>query len=224
MSTTEDSTAARDASVGQVDMRLEVQVIPVSDVDRAKAFYERLGWRLDDDVAPMDGLRIVQFTPPGSGTSITFGQGLITAAPGSAEASLTVSDIEAAHDELVGRGIEVSDVWHGPPFPVGARQPGPDPDRASYGSFASFTDPDGNIWLVQEVTTRHPGRMNSTETGYVSAADLESALGRAEAAHREHEKRTGRSHLFHRSDQNENWLSWYAAYMTAEQAGADLPS
>jgi catechol 2,3-dioxygenase-like lactoylglutathione lyase family enzyme len=205
-------------------MRLEVQVIPVSDVDRAKAFYERLGWRLDDDVAPMDGLRIVQFTPPGSGTSITFGQGLITAAPGSAEASLTVSDIEAAHDELVGRGIEVSDVWHGPPFPVGARQPGPDPDRASYGSFASFTDPDGNIWLVQEVTTRHPGRMNSTETGYVSAADLESALGRAEAAHREHEKRTGRSHLFHRSDQNENWLSWYAAYMTAEQAGADLPS
>ena len=224
MSTTEDSTAARDASVGQVDMRLEVQVIPVSDVDRAKAFYERLGWRLDDDVAPMDGLRIVQFTPPGSGTSITFGQGLITAAPGSAEASLTVSDIEAAHDELVGRGIEVSDIWHGPPFPVGARQPGPDPDRASYGSFASFTDPDGNIWLVQEVTTRHPGRMNSTETGYVSAADLESALRRAEAAHREHEKRTGRSHLFHRSDQNENWLSWYAAYMTAEQAGADLPS
>ena len=224
MSTTEDSTAARDASVGQVDMRLEVQVIPVSDVDRAKAFYERLGWRLDDDVAPMDGLRIVQFTPPGSGTSITFGQGLITAAPGSAEASLTVSDIEAAHDELVGRGIEVSDVWHGPPFPVGARQPGPDPDRASYGSFASFTDPDGNIWLVQEVTTRHPGRMNSTETGYVSAADLESALQRAEAAHREHEKRTGRSHLFHRSDQNEHWLSWYAAYMTAEQAGTDLPS
>ena len=174
MSTTEDSTTARDASVGQVDMRLEVQVIPVSDVDRAKAFYERLGWRLDDDVAPMDGLRIVQFTPPGSGTSITFGQGLITAAPGSAEASLTVSDIEAAHDELVGRGIEVSDIWHGPPFPVAARQPGPDPDRASYGSFASFTDPDDNTWLVQEVTTRHPGRMNSTETGYVSTADLES--------------------------------------------------
>jgi catechol 2,3-dioxygenase-like lactoylglutathione lyase family enzyme len=224
MSTTEDSTTARDASVGQVDMRLEVQVIPVSDVDRAKAFYERLGWRLDDDVAPMDGLRIVQFTAPGSGTSITFGQGLITAAPGSAEASLTVSDIEAAHAELVGRGIEVSAIWHGPPFPVGARQPGPDPDRVSYGSFASFTDPDNNTWLVQEVTTRHPGAMNSTETGYVSTADLEAALGRAEAAHREHEKRTGRSHLFHRSDQNENWLSWYAAYMTAEQAGTDLPT
>jgi catechol 2,3-dioxygenase-like lactoylglutathione lyase family enzyme len=224
MSTTEDSTAARDASVGQVDMRLEVQVIPVSDVDRAKAFYERLGWRLDDDVAPMDGLRIVQFTAPGSGTSITFGQGLITAAPGSAEASLTVSDIEAAHDELVGRGIEVSDIWHGPPFPVGARQPGPDPDRASYGSFASFTDPDNNTWLVQEVTTRHPGRMNSTETGYVSTADLEAALQRAEAAHREHETRTGRSHLFHRSDQDKHWLSWYAAYMTAEQAGTDLPT
>jgi catechol 2,3-dioxygenase-like lactoylglutathione lyase family enzyme len=224
MSTTEDSITARDASVGQADMRLEVQVIPVSDVDRAKAFYERLGWRLDDDVAPMDGLRIVQFTPPGSGTSITFGQGLITAAPGSAEASLTVSDIEAAHDELVGRGIEVSDIWHGPPFPVGARQPGPDPDRVSYGSFASFTDPDGNIWLVQEVTTRHPGRMNSTETGYVSTADLEAALQRAEAAHREHEKRTGRSHLFHRSEQDEHWLSWYAAYMTAEQAGTDLPT
>ena len=147
-----------------------------------------------------------------------------TAAPGSAEASLTVSDIEAAHDELVSRGIDVSDIWHGPPFPVEARQPGPDPERASYGSFAYFTDPDGNTWLVQEVTTRRPGRMNATETGYVSAADLESALRRAEAAHREHEKRTGRSHLFHRSDQDENWLAWYAAYMVAEQAGTDLPS
>ena len=116
-------------------MKLEIQIIPVSDVDRAKEFYERLGWRLDDDVAPMEGLRIVQFTPPGSGTSITFGQGLTTAAPGSAEAGLIVSDIEAAHDELVSRGIEVSDIWHGPPFPVEARQPGPDPERASYGSF-----------------------------------------------------------------------------------------
>ena len=224
MSAPQVGTTSRDPSVEQVDMKLEVQVIPVSDIDRAKSFYERLGWRLDDDVAPMEGLRIVQFTPPGSGTSITFGQGLITAAPGSAEASLTVSDIEAAHAELVSRGIDVSDIWHGPPFPVQARQPGPDPDRASYGSFAYFTDPDDNTWLVQEITTRHPGRMNTAETGYLSATDLESALARAEAAHREHEKRTGRAHLFHRSDQDENWLGWYAAYMIAEQAGTDLPS
>ena len=224
MSATEEGTTGRDASVGQVDMKFEVQVIPVSDVDRAKAFYERLGWRLDDDVAPMEGLRIVQFTPPGSGTSVDFGLGITTGVPGSAEGTLTVSDIEAAHDELVRRGIDVSDIWHGPPFPVEARQPGPDPERNSYGSFVYFTDPDGNTWLVQEVTTRLPGRMNATETGYVSAADLENALRRAEAAHREHEKRNGRSHLFHRSDQDENWLDWYAAYMVAEQAGTDLPS
>ena len=142
-----------------VKMNLEIDIIPVSDVDRAKAFYDRLGWRLDDDVAPMDGLRIVQFTPPGSGASITFGLGLTTAAPGSAGAGLIVSDIEAAHSELVGRGIEVSDIWHGPPFPVEARQPGPDPERASYGSFCAFADPDGNTWIVQEVTTRLPGRV-----------------------------------------------------------------
>ena len=224
MSATEEGTTSRDASVGRVDMKLEVQIIPVSDVDRSKEFYERLGWRLDDDVAPMEGLRIVQFTPPGSGTSITFGEGLTTAAPGAAEAGVIVSDIEAAREELVGRGIEVSDIWHGPPFPVEARQPGPDPERASYGSFFYFDDPDGNTWLVQEVTTRLPGRMNATETGYVSTADLESALRRAEAAHREHEKRAGRSHLFHRSDQDTNWLAWYATYMVAEQAGSDLPS
>ena len=127
MSATEKGTTGRDASVGQVDMKFEIQVIPVTDVDRAKEFYERLGWRLDDDVAPMEGLRIVQFTPPGSGTSINFGLGLTTAAPGSAEGTLTVSDIEAAHDELLRRGIDVSDIWHGPPFPVEARQPGPDP-------------------------------------------------------------------------------------------------
>ena len=139
-------------------MKLEIDVIPVSDVDRAKGFYEQLGWRLDDDAAPLDGLRIVQFTPPGSAASITFGTGLTTAAPGSAEGGLVVSDIEAAHDALVGRDIDVSDVWHGPPFPVEARQPGPDPERKSYGSFFSFNDPDGNLWLVQEVTTRLPGR------------------------------------------------------------------
>jgi catechol 2,3-dioxygenase-like lactoylglutathione lyase family enzyme len=131
----------------------------VSDVDRAKQFYQSLGWRFDDDVAPIDGLRIVQFTPPRSGCSITFGEGLTEAAPGSAEGGLTVSDILAAREELVGRGIDASEVWHGPPFPREARQPGPDPKRASYGSFFSFGDPDGNTWLVQEVTTRLPGRV-----------------------------------------------------------------
>jgi catechol 2,3-dioxygenase-like lactoylglutathione lyase family enzyme len=142
-------------------MNLEIQIIPVSDVDRAKKFYEQLGWRFDDDVAPMDGLRIVQFTPRGSGTSITFGQGLTTAAPGSAEGGLVVADIMAAHDALVDRGVDVSDIWHGPPFPVEARQPGPDPERTSYGSFCSFTDPDANLWILQEVTTRLPGRVES---------------------------------------------------------------
>jgi catechol 2,3-dioxygenase-like lactoylglutathione lyase family enzyme len=195
-----------------VDMKLEIDVIPVSDVDRAKEFYVRLGWRLDDDVAPMDGLRIVQFTPPGSATSITFGLGLTTAAPGAAEAGLVVSDIEAAHSELIGRGIEVSDIWHGPPFPVEARQPGPDPERTSYGSFFSFTDPDGNTWLAQEVTTRLPGRVNAAQTGYASAADLASALRRAEAAHRE------------RSGQDEDWPASYAAHMVAEQTGTELPT
>jgi catechol 2,3-dioxygenase-like lactoylglutathione lyase family enzyme len=151
--------ASSDASVGKVDMHLEIHVVPVSDVDRAKEFYERLGWRLDDDAAPLEGLRIVQFTPPGSGASVTFGNGLTAAAPGSALAGLTVSDIEAGHEELAGRGIDVSDVWHGPPFPPEARQPGPDPERTSYGSFCSFNDPDGNTYLVQEVTTRLPGRV-----------------------------------------------------------------
>jgi catechol 2,3-dioxygenase-like lactoylglutathione lyase family enzyme len=195
------------------DMKLEVDVIPVSDVDRAKQFYERLGWRLDDDVAPMDGLRIVQFTPPGSGASITFGLGLTTAAPGSSEAGLTVSDIEAAHAELAGRGIEVTEIWHGPPFPVEARQPGPDPERTSYGSFFAFADPDGNTWLAQEVTTRLPGRMNDAETGYASAADLASALRRAEAAHG-----------LRGSGHDDDWSSWYANYMVAEQAGTEVPS
>jgi catechol 2,3-dioxygenase-like lactoylglutathione lyase family enzyme len=144
---------------GRVTMNLEVQIIPVSDVDRAKEFYAQLGWRLDDDVAPLDGLRIVQFTPPGSGASITFGTGLTTAAPGSAGGTLVVDEIEAAHDALAERGIDVSNIWHGPPFPVEARQPGPDPERTSYGSLCTFTDPDGNLWFVQEVTTRLPGRV-----------------------------------------------------------------
>jgi catechol 2,3-dioxygenase-like lactoylglutathione lyase family enzyme len=161
MSATETQTAGPDARVGKVDMNLENHIIPVSDVDRSKQFYERLGWRLDDDAAPLDGLRIVQFTPPGSGNSVTFGTGLTAATPGSAFAGLVVSDIEAAHDELVGRDIDVSDVWHGPPFPVEARQPGVDPERTSYGSFCSFDDPDGNLWVVQEVTTRLPGRVHA---------------------------------------------------------------
>jgi catechol 2,3-dioxygenase-like lactoylglutathione lyase family enzyme len=195
-----------------VDMKLEVQIIAVSNVDQSKAFYERAGWRPDEDVAPMDGLRIVQFTPPGSGTSVAFGLGITTAAPGEAEATLVVTDIEAAREVLLGRGIDVSDIWHGPPFPVEARQPGPDPERASYGSFFSFTDPDGNLWITQEVTTRRPGRIDAGETGYVSATDLEAALRRAEAAHTEREH-----------DDND-WAAWYASYMVAEQAGTDLPS
>jgi catechol 2,3-dioxygenase-like lactoylglutathione lyase family enzyme len=206
-----------------IDMKLEVQVIPVSDVDRSKAYYEKLGWRLDDDVAPLEGLRIVQFTPPGSGTSVTFGEGLLSAAPGAAESTLVVSDIEAARDELVGRGIEVSDIWHGPPFPVEARQPGLDPERASYGSFFSLNDPDRNTWLVQEVTTRLPGRLNDAETGYVSTADLEAALRRAATAHRGLEKRAGVPHVADQSPEDEDWPAWYAWYMVAEQTGEDLP-
>jgi predicted enzyme related to lactoylglutathione lyase len=225
MSATEVRNDSGDAATGNVDMHLEIDVIPVSDVDRAKKFYQRLGWRLDDDAAPLDGLRIVQFTPPGSGASITFGLGLTTAAPGSAEGGITVTDIETAHDEVAGRGIDASDIWHGPPFPVEARQPGPDPDRASYGSFFSFTDPDGNLWLVQEVTTRRPGRTDPAGTAFGSAADLASALRRAEAAHHEHDKHAGRSHVFHRpGHEEENWAAWYADYLVAEQAGTDLPA
>jgi catechol 2,3-dioxygenase-like lactoylglutathione lyase family enzyme len=224
MSAAEVSNDGRDAAVGNVDIHLEVDIIPVSDVDRAKEFYQRLGWRLDDDAAPLDGLRIVQFTPPGSAASVTFGTGLTAAAPGSAGGGLIVSDIEAAHDELAGRGIDVSEIWHGPPFPPEARQPGPDPERTSYGSFFSLTDPDGNTWLVQEVTTRLPGRVDATETAFASAADLASALRRAEAAHAEHQKRSGRTHLFHRSGQDEDCPAWDAAYLVAEQAGTDLPA
>ena len=158
MSTTEAQIASPDASVRKVDMKLEVDVIPVSDVERSKEFYERLGWRLDEDVAPASDVRIVQFTPPGSGCSVTFGMGITGAAPGSAAGALIVSDIVAAHHELAARGIDASEIWHGAPFPPEARLSGPDPERSSYGSFFSFSDPDGNAWLVQEVTTRHPGR------------------------------------------------------------------
>jgi catechol 2,3-dioxygenase-like lactoylglutathione lyase family enzyme len=204
-----------DAGVARVAMNLEVAVIPVSDVERAKQFYQLLGWRLDADDAPTKNIRIVQFTPPGSGCSVTFGNGLTAAAPGSAGAALIVSDIEAAHDELIRRGIDASDVWHGAPFPLEARLPGPDPKRTSYGSFFSFEDPDGNVWIVQEVTVRAPGRMDPATTTFASAYDLASAMRRAAAAHGEHEKRT--------EQRDANWPDWYAAYMAAEQAGTKLP-
>jgi catechol 2,3-dioxygenase-like lactoylglutathione lyase family enzyme len=147
------------ASAMGVDMKLEVHVIPVADVERSKQFYQRLGWRSDADLVPASGVRIVQFTPPGSACSVMFGTGLTAASPGSAEATLVVSDIEAAHDELVGRGIDASEVWHGSSFPAEARVSGPDPKHASYRSYFSFKDPDDNTWLVQEVTTRLPGRI-----------------------------------------------------------------
>jgi catechol 2,3-dioxygenase-like lactoylglutathione lyase family enzyme len=225
MSITETNSPSRDVSVGRVDMKLEVQIIPVSDVDRSKDFYKRLGWRLDADDAPLDGLRIVQFTPPGSATSVTFGTGLTTAAPGSAESGLIVSDIEAAHQDLLGRGIQVTDMWHGPPFPAEARQPGPDPNRTSYGSFFSLSDPDGNTWLVQEVTTRLPGRIDADETAFASVADLASALRRTEAAHGKDEKLNGHGVREGLADwlHDQNWAAWYASYMVAEQAGTELP-
>ena len=224
MSATEARAMSRDPSVGRVDMKFEVQVIPVSDVDRSKRYYLQAGWRLDEDVAPIDGLRIVQFTPPGSGTSVDFGQGLTTAAPGAAQGALTVSDIEAAREELVSRGIEVSDIWHGPPFPVQARQPGIDPERASYGFFFCLQRPRRQPVAGPGGHDPAPRPDQRHRDGLRIHADLEGALRRAEAAHREHEKRTGRSHLFHRSDQDENWLAWYATYMVAEQAGTALPS
>jgi catechol 2,3-dioxygenase-like lactoylglutathione lyase family enzyme len=161
MSQTATSTKQQksEASVARVTMNIEVDVIPVSDVERSKQFYQLLGWRLDADDAPAKDVRIVQFTPPGSGCSVTFGKGITASAPGSAVGALIVSDIKAAHDELIRRGIEASEMWHGAPFPLEARLPGPDPKRTSYGSFFAFNDPDGNAWLVQEVTTRHPGRI-----------------------------------------------------------------
>jgi catechol 2,3-dioxygenase-like lactoylglutathione lyase family enzyme len=206
-----------------VDMKFEVTVIPVSDVDRAKEFYGRLGWRLDADFPFDNGVRIVQFTPPGSGCSIQFGTDITSAAPGSARGLyLIVSDIEAARGELVAHGAEVSEIFHpgtpGAQFQTDAasdRVTGPAPDRTSYGSFATFSDPDGNGWLLQEVTKRLPGRIGTAETAFASAPDLASALRRAEAAHGEHEKRIGAA--------DANWPDWYARYMVAEQAGTELP-
>lgn len=226
MSTSEvrSHDATSDASV---DMKLEVVVIPVSDVDRAKEFYGRLGWRLDADFAHDDDWRAIQFTPPGSGCSVIFGKNVTAAAPGSAQGLyLIVSDIEAARDELLGRGVEISEVFHDAngayagtdePYLFGRfRLDGPDPEHRSYRSFASFRDPDGNGWLFQEVTTRLPGRIDSATTTFASANDLASALRRAEAAHGQHEKRTGQ--------RDEDWPSWYSAYMVAEQAGTELPT
>jgi catechol 2,3-dioxygenase-like lactoylglutathione lyase family enzyme len=212
------------AKATTVDTNLEVVVIPVSDVDRAKRFYEGLGWRLDADVAAGDDFRIVQLTPPGSGCSIQFGTNITPAAPGSARGLyLIVADIDAARDELIARGAEVSDVFHeGAPGgrfqDVGAsgRADGRAPEAGSYGSFASFGDPDGNGWLLQEVTTRLPGRVDAAATSFTSASDLAGALRRASAAHGEHEQRTGEA--------DANWPDWYAAYMVAERAGTELPS
>ena len=204
-----------DAGVARVDMKLEVALIPVSDVDRAKKFYTKLGWRLDDDIVMGNDFRVVQFTPPGSGSSISFGKGVTEAAPGSFRGGLIVTDIEAAHREFVARGINASEVFHGSPFSPAGRISGPDPERQSYRSYIAFEDPDGNAWIVQEVTRRLPGRIDSATTTFASANDLASAMRRAEAAHGEHEKRNGL--------RDANWPNWYATYMAAEQAGTDLP-
>ena len=212
-----------DTSVARVDMKFEAVVIPVSDVDRAKEFYKRLGWRLDADFRFDNGFRVVQFTPPGSGCSVQFGANITSARPGSAKGLyLVVSDIEAARGDLVTRAVEVSNVFHAgtpgaqfQPDDTPGRVSGPAPDHATYGSFATFRDPDGNGWLLQEITTRLPGRLDAGETRFASVADLASALRRAEAAHGDHEKRIGAA--------DPNWPDWYAAYMIAEQAGTELP-
>lgn len=208
-----------------IDMKLEIVVIPVSDVDRAKAFYASLGWRLDADFTADDDYRVIQFTPPGSGCSVIFGKNVTAAAPGSAQGLyLIVSDIDAARNHLVRRGVQVSDTFHGAadayagtdePYLFGRiRLHGPDPKHNSYRSFASFNDPDGNGWLFQEITERLPGRVEGA-TAFSSSVDLASALRRAAAAHGEHEKRSGGEH-------DVNWPDWYAEYMVREQAGKAL--
>ena len=219
------TTAIKPSKVRTMDMKLEVIVIPVSDVERSKQFYGSLGWRLDADFAFDDGFRVIQFTPPGSAASIIFGTNVTAAAPGSAKGLyLVVSDIEAARKELLGRGVKVSEAFHGgSDVHAGADEPhlfgsvrvsGPDPERRSYFTLASFSDPDGNGWLLQEVTTRLPGRVEG-DTTFASVADLAATLRRAEAAHGEHERRTG--------ERDVNWPDWYAEYIVNEQAGAPLP-
>ena len=218
--------AIRPSHVRMLAMKLEVIVIPVADVDRAKQFYGALGWRLDADFAFDDGFRVVQFTPPGSAASVIFGTNVTPAAPGSAKGIyLVVSDIEAARKDLLSRGVNVSEPFHsGGDVHTGADEPylfgsvrvgGPDPERRSYFSLASFSDPDGNGWVLQEVTVRLPGRMEA-DTTFTSAAELAAALRRAAAAHGEHEKRTGGHDV--------NWPDWYAEYIVREQAGEPLPS
>jgi catechol 2,3-dioxygenase-like lactoylglutathione lyase family enzyme len=207
-------------------MKFEIVVLPVSDVDRAKEFYAKLGWRLDADFDNGKEFRVIQFTPPGSGCSIIFGNNVTAAAPGSSQGMyLIVSDIEGARKELQSRGVEVSEVFHdGGGVYAGGDEPylfgrlrvnGQDPEHRSYRTFASFKDPDGNGWLFQEITLRLPGRIDSAATTFASASDLASAFRRAEAAHGEHEKRTGQ--------RDANWADWYAAYMVAEQSGKELP-
>jgi catechol 2,3-dioxygenase-like lactoylglutathione lyase family enzyme len=219
--------ATSDAKAAPVDMKFEIVVVPVSDVDRAKEFYGRLGWRLDADYDSGKDFRVIQFTPPGSGCSVIFGKNVTAAAPGSAQGLyLIVSDIEAVRKELLDRGVEISEVFHGAadahagtdePYLFGRiRVNGPDPEHRSYRSFASFRDPDGNGWLFQEITTRLPGRIDPATTTFASASDLASALRRAEAAHGQHEKRIGQ--------RDANWPDWYATYMVAEQAGTELPT
>jgi len=211
------------ARVASIDLKLEAFVIPVGDVDRSKQFYATLGWRLDADFSFDNGFRVVQFTPPGSECSVQFGANITPAAPGSAHGIyLIVSDIDAARAELVTRGVEVSAVFHAgtpgaqfqPDGPSG-RVNGPAPGHESYRSYATFSDPDGNTWVLQEVTTRLPGRIDRVGAAFTSANDLASAFRRAAAAHGEHEKRTGEA--------DANWPDWYAAYLVAEQAGAKLP-
>jgi catechol 2,3-dioxygenase-like lactoylglutathione lyase family enzyme len=218
--TNQADTAAGTARM--VDMKLEIVVIPVSDVDRAKEFYARLGWRLDVDIAKDEQFRVVHFTPPGSQCSVLFGKGVTTEEPGSVQGlHLIVSDINRAHAELVERGIDVSEVFHdaGGLFHHAGeegRVSGSQPERRSYGSFASFSDPDGNGWVFQEVTTRLPGRVDAQVTTFASAIELAGALRRAAAAHGEHEKLSGQH--------DENWPDWYASYIVAEQAGTQLPT
>ena len=202
-----------------MNMKLEVVIVPVSDVDRAKAFYEKLGFRLDIDIAN-ENFRGIQFTPFRSEASIIFGNGVTSAKYGSADLVLAVDNVDAARQDLIARGVNISEVFHyaGGPFNNTIENPrvaGRDPEGRSYLSFASFEDPDGNRWLLQEITTRLPGRIDSATTMFNSVSDLSSALRRAEAAHGEHEKRTG--------ERDANWPDWYAKYMVAEQAGTELP-
>lgn len=210
------------ASSGQkaMGMKLEVIVIPVSEVERSKRFYAQLGWRLDADVDGSDGFRVIQFTPPGSDASVIFGRHVTSAVPGSVEGlHLVVTDIQASRSALIARGIDVGEVFHdaGGVFHrsgIDGRVSGPDPRRSSYGSFATFDDPDGNRWVLQEVTVRLPGRVTS-DTTFKSVPDLAAALKRAADAHGEHEKRTG--------EHDVNWPEWYAEYMVREQDGQPLP-